>query len=81
MDRNDVDRGRRRFLGTVAAGLAVVPVAAAAARLSVEATMPSLDGALAWLNAAPLTPAALRGKVVVVDFWTLTCINWLRTLP
>ena len=34
-----------------------------------------------WLNTEPLTPAALRGKVVAVDFWTYTCINWLRTLP
>lgn len=38
-------------------------------------------GAAAWLNTEPLTPADLRGKVVAVDFWTFTCINWLRTLP
>jgi len=43
--------------------------------------MPSLDGATTWLNSPPLTTAGLRGKVVVVDFWTYTCINWLRTLP
>jgi thiol-disulfide isomerase/thioredoxin len=43
--------------------------------------MPSLDGATEWLNSEPLGPAQLRGKVVVVDFWTLTCINWLRTEP
>jgi thiol-disulfide isomerase/thioredoxin len=43
--------------------------------------MPSLDRASAWLNTAPLTPAGLRGQVVLVDFWTLTCINWLRTEP
>jgi thiol-disulfide isomerase/thioredoxin len=42
---------------------------------------PSLDGATAWLNSEPLTPAGLRGHVVVVNFWTLTCINWLRTEP
>jgi len=41
----------------------------------------SLERATEWLNAPPLTPAALRGKVVLVDFWTYTCINWLRTLP
>jgi thiol-disulfide isomerase/thioredoxin len=40
-----------------------------------------LDGATGWLNSPPLTPAGLRGKVVVVDFWTYTCINWLRQLP
>jgi thiol-disulfide isomerase/thioredoxin len=43
--------------------------------------MPSLGGAAAWLNSAPLDPAGLRGNVVLVDFWTLTCINWLRTEP
>jgi Thioredoxin like C-terminal domain len=43
--------------------------------------MPSLGGAVDWLNSAPLGPAELRGHVVLVDFWTLTCINWLRTEP
>ena len=43
--------------------------------------MPSLAGATAWLNSPPLTTESLRGRVVVVDFWTFTCINWLRTLP
>ncbi|MEA2201427.1 MAG: hypothetical protein QOI89_2023 [Solirubrobacteraceae bacterium] len=43
--------------------------------------MPSLDGATEWLNSEPLGPAELRGHVVLVDFWTLTCINWLRTEP
>jgi thiol-disulfide isomerase/thioredoxin len=43
--------------------------------------MPSLGGAAAWLNSEPLSPADLRGQVVLVDFWTLTCINWLRTEP
>ena len=43
--------------------------------------MPSLDSATEWLNSQPLTPAGLRGKVVLVDFWTYTCINWLRQLP
>ena len=43
--------------------------------------MPSLDGATGWLNSEPLSPAELRGHVVLVDFWTFTCINWLRTEP
>jgi hypothetical protein len=43
--------------------------------------MPALDGATGWINSEPLAPAGLRGKVVLVDFWTLTCINWLRTEP
>jgi thiol-disulfide isomerase/thioredoxin len=43
--------------------------------------MPSLDGATEWLNSEPLGPAELRGHVVLVNFWTLTCINWLRQEP
>jgi thiol-disulfide isomerase/thioredoxin len=43
--------------------------------------MPSLDGATGWLNSEPLGPAELRGRVVLVNFWTLTCINWLRQEP
>jgi thiol-disulfide isomerase/thioredoxin len=46
-----------------------------------EGSMPSLDGATAWLNSEPLKSDELRGTVVLVDFWTYTCINWLRTLP
>src|SRR2546429_3688746 len=49
--------------------------------LPVEGHMPSLSGATGWLNSEPLTTESLRGKVVLVDFWTYTCINWLRTLP
>jgi thiol-disulfide isomerase/thioredoxin len=43
--------------------------------------LPSLDGATEWLNSEPLGPAGLRGQAVVVNFWTLTCINWLRQEP
>lgn len=53
----------------------------AAARLPIEGEVPSLGGATEWLNSAPLTAAGLRGKVVLIDVWTYTCINWLRTLP
>jgi thiol-disulfide isomerase/thioredoxin len=49
--------------------------------LPVEGQLPSLSGATGWLNSPRLTAADLRGKVVLVDFWTYTCINWLRTLP
>jgi thiol-disulfide isomerase/thioredoxin len=49
--------------------------------LPVEGQLASLDGATAWLSSPPLTAADLRGKVVVIDFWTYTCVNWLRTLP
>ena len=49
--------------------------------LPVEGRLASLDGATGWLNSEPLTPEALVGRVVLVDFWTYTCVNWLRTLP
>ena len=49
--------------------------------LRVEGKLPSFAGATSWINSPPLSPAGLRGKVVLVDFWTFTCINWLRTLP
>ena len=50
------------------------------AALPVEGRLPGFDGATGWLNSAPLGAADLHGKVVLVDFWTYTCINWLRTL-
>ena len=49
--------------------------------LPVEGHVPPFDGATGWLNSEPLTPEGLRGRVILVDFWTYTCINWLRTLP
>jgi thiol-disulfide isomerase/thioredoxin len=58
------------LLLTVAVGAAVKP-----------AKMPSLGGATGWLNSQPLTLPGLHGKVVLIDFWTYTCINWRRTLP
>src|SRR5262245_52401832 len=57
------------------------PIRPAAVYIPIEGAFPSLGGATRWLNSQPLTPADLRGKVVLVDFWTYTCINWLRTLP
>jgi len=50
-------------------------------RLPIEGELPSLGGAAGWLNSQPLTAAGLRGQVVLIDFWTYTCINWLRQLP
>lgn len=46
-----------------------------------EGRLPSFARATGWLGSEPLTPEALRGRVVLVDFWTYTCVNWLRTLP
>jgi len=51
------------------------------AELPVEGPLASFQGATGWLNSEPLTPEGLRGRVVLVDFWTYTCINWIRTLP
>jgi len=50
-------------------------------QLSNEGTFPSFDGAVKWINSPPLTRAQLKGKVIVVDFWTYSCINCLRSIP
>jgi cytochrome c biogenesis protein CcdA/thiol-disulfide isomerase/thioredoxin len=59
----------------------MMSAAKAAGNLPVEGEIPSFAGATLWLNSPPLTPESLRGKVVVVDFWTYSCINCLRALP
>jgi thiol-disulfide isomerase/thioredoxin len=50
-------------------------------QLPVEGELPSLAGATGWLNSEPLTATSLRGRPVLIEFWTFTCINWIRTLP
>ncbi|WP_223488622.1 cytochrome c biogenesis protein DipZ [Pseudomonas sp. A-RE-19] len=65
----------------MAAGEAMKVTAKTADALPIEGNLPSLDGAVQWLNSPPLTAQALKGKVVLVDFWTYSCINCLRTLP
>ncbi len=86
----DINHDRRRFLGTAAMTIAVAQLgmigyakaqATSAAQLPIEGELPSLGSATGWLNSPPLTPAGLRGKVVLIDFWTYTCINWRRSLP
>jgi cytochrome c biogenesis protein CcdA/thiol-disulfide isomerase/thioredoxin len=72
--------------GTLARGQgamsdAVMRSGAARAAPPVEGELPSFAGAAAWLNSPPLTPQELRGRVVLVDFWTYSCINCLRSLP
>jgi thiol-disulfide isomerase/thioredoxin len=92
--KTDFTKARQLLLAALLASAIVAPVESqaedksmvqrmtpAAIRLPVEGEFPSLGGATGWLNSQPLTVAGLRGKVVVVDFWTYTCINWLRTLP
>ncbi len=53
----------------------------AAVQLPIEGELPSVGSATEWLNSQPSTAADLRGHVVLIEFWTYTCINWLRTLP
>ncbi|VVN71335.1 cytochrome c biogenesis protein DipZ [Pseudomonas fluorescens] len=65
----------------MAAGGAMKMAAQEAATLPIEGNLPPLDGAVQWLNSPPLSAQALKGKVVLVDFWTYSCINCLRTLP
>jgi len=86
----EIRQDRRHFLGAAAMTLAAAQFgligcaaaeSASAVRLEEEGGFPSLGGATGWLNSQPLTPASLRGKVVLVEFWTYTCINWRRTLP
>ena len=75
---------RRRFLGALAMIFAAAKfgtVMSYGSPWSNEGDFPSLHGATGWLNSNPLTPEDLRGKVVLVDFWTYTCVNWRRTLP
>jgi thiol-disulfide isomerase/thioredoxin len=77
------DHDRRRFLGRAAMTMAAVQfgVAATAAQGRESREFAAIGRAAEWLNSPRLTGAGLAGKVVVVDFWTYTCINWLRTLP
>lgn len=65
---------------TFAPGLALLD-ALYTGQVDTQRNLASLERANGWLNSAPLTAKALQGKVVLVDFWTYTCINWLRTLP
>jgi cytochrome c biogenesis protein CcdA/thiol-disulfide isomerase/thioredoxin len=62
-------------------GTMMMSAAASTKELPIEGELPGFDGAVGWLNSSPLTAEGLRGKVVLVDFWTYSCINCLRTLP
>ncbi|NVZ70820.1 cytochrome c biogenesis protein DipZ [Pseudomonas costantinii] len=67
--------------GAMMAGGAMMMAANHSDTLPIEGALPPLDGAVQWLNSPPLTAEGLKGKVVLVDFWTYSCINCLRTLP
>ncbi len=85
-----IKQERRRFFGLAAGAIAAMPLGmstsaraqaagAKATRLPIEGKIPSLAGATDWINTSRLTSADLLGKVVLVEFWTYTCINWLRS--
>jgi thiol-disulfide isomerase/thioredoxin len=72
---------RRRSFLQAAAAMAAAPQLGGGVAGGDEGRMPDFDGAVAWLNSTPLNSKALRGKVVLVNFWTYSCINSLRELP
>jgi cytochrome c biogenesis protein CcdA/thiol-disulfide isomerase/thioredoxin len=74
-------RLEQALLTTVGRGVPTNTAPADLNNLPVEGVMPPLSGATTWINSPPLTREQLRGKVVVVDFWTYSCINCLRALP
>jgi cytochrome c biogenesis protein CcdA/thiol-disulfide isomerase/thioredoxin len=71
----------QKLINAVRPAPAPQPAPKAGEPLPVEGTFPSLAGATQWLNSPPLTTESLRGKVVLVDFWTYSCINCIRALP
>ena len=87
----EIKHDRRSFLRAGAMSIAaasfgmigsvVQQVMPAELKLPIEGQLPPLGGATEWINSPPLTAAGLRGKVVLIDVWTYTCINWLRQLP
>ena len=81
-----INHPRRALLGSAALLIAGWPERRSIAQapwnlFASQRTMPELGGAVAWLNSQPLRREDLSGKVVLVQFWTFTCVNWLRTLP
>ncbi|MFL6691428.1 MAG: redoxin family protein [Ramlibacter sp.] len=86
---NATAQDRRRFVGQAALGLAaggsgLIGLALAPpafASDSADAGLAAIGNAITWINSPRLAPADLRGKVVLVQFWTYTCINWLRSQP
>lgn len=82
---SEVNSGRRHFLEAAAmTAITSFPwkwFQLSGTDLPFEGSMSSLRGASGWLNSSPLEEAELRGKIVLVDFWTYSCINWRRTLP
>ena len=74
-------RIEQALLGSIGRGMPTNEAPTDLANLPVEGMMPQLTGATTWINTPPLTTEQLRGKVVVVDFWTYSCINCIRSIP
>jgi cytochrome c biogenesis protein CcdA/thiol-disulfide isomerase/thioredoxin len=80
LSQSSTNRIEQRLLAAFGAG-DVASQNGDPATLAVEGQMPSLAGATGWINSPPLSPAQLKGKVVLIDVWTYSCVNCLRTLP
>jgi cytochrome c biogenesis protein CcdA/thiol-disulfide isomerase/thioredoxin len=81
LEQGLIDRIRPAKVPSQSMAMSAVVPGQASSDLPVEGELPSLAGAVEWLNSPPLTAESLRGKVVLVDFWTYSCINCLRSLP
>ena len=77
----DLDFSRRRFLGSAALTIGALGFGMIVSAKTLPGELGSLVKATTWLNSQPLTAAELDGKIVLVDFWTYSCINWRRQLP
>ncbi len=77
----DLDFSRRRFLGSAALTIGALGFGMIVSAKTLPGELGSLVKATTWLNSQPLTAAQLDGKIVLVDFWTYSCINWRRQLP
>jgi len=81
LSASGVNKVEQSLLTRVGAGRPTNAARAPIENLPIEAAMPPLTGATGWLNSEPITAESLKGKVVVFDFWTYSCINCVRTLP
>ena len=77
---DEVNIGRRHFIRAAAMTIAAAPFSTISSA-KVRSELSPLDLATTWLNSQPLTEAEFQGKVVLIEFWTYTCINWRRQLP
>ena len=77
----EINLNRRRFLGTAAMTIAAAQLGAITFARTRPPDLYPLTRATTWLNSPPLTAANLQGKVVLIEFWTYSCINWRRQLP